>query len=246
MKRHSIEHILLWTILVLGVWIFGMLIGALIVSTTIKPVVEVRTKTETVPVIRTEVITQPVEVIVEVPVTHIPDDYADLMATAKQYHEAQWARDEYATYIREQFPVAEQVWSFLVDEMGLNTYVAAGIMGNIMNECAGNTLALQPLIYGRNHAYYGICQWTIAYHPTMDGATLEEQLNYLRSTMCTIFDQYGYLYKKGFTYADFCALTDCGAAADAFRVVYERPSSVSASTRRYNAYYAYSLFVYSE
>ena len=44
----------------------------------------------------------------------------------------------------EEYPVATYVWQFL-DDAGYNDYVIAGIIGNMMVECGGHTLALQPI-----------------------------------------------------------------------------------------------------
>lgn len=180
-----------------------------------------------------------------------PEDYEALREKADLLDAIYEDRVDYERYLYEKFPEAFTVWSYLTGEMGLNNYVAAGIIGNMMNECGGNSLKLQPLITsshsmtykGVSYHFYGICQWFIGYNPQMAGASLEKQLEYLNSNIESIFDNYGYLYKKGFKYADFCALTDCKEAATAFMVVYERPGPSTKTTRQNNACYAYSVFV---
>lgn len=61
--------------------------------------------------------------------------------------------------------VAEQIWNFFINDMGYSEPVAAGIMGNIMRECGGDTLSgLDPSAqnsYGNGH--YGIIQWDMVY-----------------------------------------------------------------------------------
>ena len=180
-----------------------------------------------------------------------PDDYEALREKADLLDAIYEDRVDHERYLYEKFPEAFTVWSYLTGEMGLNNYVAAGIMGNIMNECGGNSLKLQPLITsshsmtykGVSYHFYGICQWYVGYNPQMAGASLEKQLEYINSNIESIFDTYGYLYKKGFKYADFCALTDCKEAATAFMVVYERPGPSTKTIRQNNACYAYSVFV---
>ena len=172
-----------------------------------------------------------------------PDDYDALQEKANLWDEVYEDRVSYDMYLNEKFPEAFIVWNYLTGEMGLNNYVAAGIMGNLMNECGGNGLHLQPTIYGYKSQYYGICQWALIYTPEINGKPLEAQLNYLASNIEYIFDTYGYLYKKGFKYADFCALTSCKEAAVAFMEIYERPGPTTKLTRQNNACYAYSVFV---
>ena len=192
-----------------------------------------------VPVVETQIVTEIVDRVIPVE----PEDYIPLLAIAREYEELVWMHESYMADISEKYPVATVVWAFLTDGLGLNNYVAAGIMGNLMNECGGNTLTLYPTVYGLNREYYGICQWALVYNPQIKDGSLEDQLAVRGSTIETAFNKYGSLYKKGFTYADFCALEDCHAASNAFCMVYERPGSASLTTRRNNAAYAYSVFV---
>lgn len=141
------------------------------------------------------------------------------------------------------YPTATYVWQYLVNDLGYSDYVAAGIIGNMMNECGGNTLTLRWDEHGGNNGYYGLCMWSLKYHANLDNTNIDQQLAYLADSIRPMFNQYGYLYKKGFTYEDFCNLTDSQAAALAFMKVYERPGPASTNTRQVNALKAYQFFV---
>lgn len=139
----------------------------------------------------------------------------------------------------EKYKVAKQVWEYL-DKEGYNDYVKAGIIGNMMTECGGQTLKLD--YKAKNSSHYGLCQWSKKYCKTMYGASLNEQLKYLNKTMKTEFKSYGKRYKKGFTYNQFLSLQDEKAAARAFALCYERPGSKKTTKREKNAEKAYKYF----
>jgi hypothetical protein len=136
-----------------------------------------------------------------------------------------------------QYPVATKIWNFLKNDLGYSDAVAAGVMGNLMAEVGGQTLNIQPGLYGHgtNKGYYGICQWSKKYYPAVQGQDLDFQLYFLQQTVEGQFKTYGRLYQSGFTYADFCALEDEQAAALAFAKVYERCGSGSYNVRQRNA-----------
>ena len=140
-----------------------------------------------------------------------------------------------------QYPAATTTWLYL-KELGYNDYVCAGILGNMMTECGGNTLNLQPHIIGGNW-FYGICQWSKSYYPQIWGADLDEQLELLGNTMEEEFNSFGKLYKRYFNYTKFIALTDMREAALAFAQVYERCGSNTYSIRQDNAEKAYNYYV---
>lgn len=159
--------------------------------------------------------------------------YAGLMKTAK------WS-------VREQeYPVATQIWLYLTDTMGFNDKVAAGIMGNLMAEVGGQTLNIQPGLYGHgsNKGYYGICQWSAKYYPAVQGKDLNYQLEFLASTIESQFSSYGRLYQSGFTYEDFKQMDNEQDAALAFATIYERCNSKHYNVRMSNAVKAYDYFV---
>lgn len=137
---------------------------------------------------------------------------------------------------------ATTIWNYLRG-LGYNKYVCAGILGNIMTEVGGQTLDIKPGLYGEGNNYYGICQWSIKYYPSISGAGLNTQLNFLAETIKYEFNTYGHLYSSGFDYNDFLNLNSASEAALAFAKVYERCGSGSYSKRQNNANTAYNYFV---
>lgn len=143
-----------------------------------------------------------------------------------------------------EYPVATQVWRYMKEELGWNDYVCAGVMGNMMAEVGGQTLNLQPYLYGHSSAnYYGLCQWSSRYYPSIQGADVDAQLDFLASTVKKELDTYGYLFRSGLDYEAFCNLTDAEDAAMAFAKAYERCGSGSYGVRQTNALKAYNYFV---
>ena len=145
--------------------------------------------------------------------------------------EARWSEKE------AEYPEATQIWTYLKN-LGYNDYVCAGILGNIMAEAGGNTLNIQPLVQG---GFYGICQWNQAYSEVW-GASLEEQLDFLRDTIEYELDTFGYAYGKDFDYGAFLQLTDEKDAALAFSKCYERNAPSSYNIRQVNATKALEYF----
>lgn len=142
------------------------------------------------------------------------------------------------------YPVATQVWRYMKEELGWNDYVCAGVMGNMMAEVGGQTLNLNPYLYGHSGAnYYGLCQWSSRYYPSIQGADVDAQLDFLASTVKKELDTYGYLFRNGLNYEAFCNLTDAEDAAMAFAKAYERCGSGSYGVRQTNALKAYNYFV---
>lgn len=113
-----------------------------------------------------------------------------------------------------EYPYASQVWEFLKNDMELNDYVAAGILGNMMAECGGQTLALQPFIYTRG--YYGLCMWYVSYTPQVSGQDVAGQLNVLKDTCKKNIEYFGGDYDY------FCSLANEVDAAWYFTKYYER------------------------
>lgn len=143
-----------------------------------------------------------------------------------------------------EYPVATQVWRYMKEELGWNNYVCAGVMGNMMAEVGGQTLNLQPYLYGHSGAnYYGLCQWSSRYYPSIQGADVNAQLDFLASTVKKELDTYGYLFRSGLDYEAFCNLTNAEDAAMAFAKAYERCGSGSYGVRQRNAIKAYNYFV---
>lgn len=121
---------------------------------------------------------------------------------------------------KDEYEYANTIWNYLRNEMGLNKWCAAGIMGNIMTECGGQTLNIQPYITN-SAGHYGICQWSLKYFPEIRNADLDTQLEFLKSTIKWILNDYGDRYYSGFNYEKFIAITNEREAAKAFAHGYE-------------------------
>lgn len=143
------------------------------------------------------------------------------------YNDAQYA----------EYPVACQVWQRL-REHGFNEHVSAGILGNMMTECGGHTLALDHDIYSSSGNYYGLCQWSLRYTPQVNGLDVDGQMDVLFSNIET-----NIRYFKG-DYQYFCNLTDARQAAIYFQEYYER--GAGRESRSNNAIIAFNYFVTSE
>ena len=167
------------------------------------------------------------------------DKWMDADSLQDMYEEA-YAQ---VLYIWEQkqanYPVATYVWEYLKG-LGYNDYVCAGILGNMMAECGGQTFNLNPNLYSTD-GYYGICQWSPGHYDIMD-ASLEEQCDYLAGNIEYEFNTFGDKYKKDFDYEDFLQLTDAEEAALAFAKSYERCNSKYYKVRLENALKAYEYF----
>ena len=122
--------------------------------------------------------------------------------------------------VEDEYFYAREIWEYLRYEMGLNKYCAAGIMGNIMTECGGQTLNIQPYITNSS-GHYGICQWNLRYFPEVRGKSLHGQLEFLNSTIRWIMNDFGDRYYNGFNYNKFIEITDERVAAKAFAYAYE-------------------------
>ena len=134
--------------------------------------------------------------------------------------------------VEDEYFYAREIWEYLRYEMGLNKYCAAGIMGNIMTECGGQTLNIQPYITNSS-GHYGICQWNLRYFPEVRGKSLHGQLEFLNSTIRWIMNDFGDRYYDGFNYNKFIEITDERVAAEAFAYAYEG-SPKPCSQRRLN------------
>lgn len=132
-----------------------------------------------------------------------------------------------------QYPTAATIWQYLRN-CGYSNAVCAGILGNIMAEVGGQTLYIQPYLYGGNSGYYGICQWSLQYFPGVQGASLMGQLNFLQSTIYSSF---------GSRYYSFVNSATPEAAALSFAKNYERCASYTYYQRQVNARRAYNYFI---
>lgn len=178
------------------------------------------------------------------------DETHMIIATAKlNYEDIKNEQEEYKTIYDDLmahwhekeslYPDAAYIWRYFQDK-GYNDEVIAGIMGNMMVEVGGLTLKLQPTL--TTESYYGLCQWSRGYSKVW-GASLEEQCNFLESTIKYELDTYGYMYEKGYNYESFILTSNIKEAALAFAKAYERCSSASYKQRQKCAIDAYNYFV---
>lgn len=116
--------------------------------------------------------------------------------------------------------VSEQIWNFLVKDMGYSEVVAAGILGNAMQESGGNTLNIDPTV-SNSAGYYGVFQWSPDTAGVV-GKDLAGQLQYFKDEWISTFDSYAKNYKAGFSYEEFKKMTDVEQATIAFATIMER------------------------
>ena len=144
-----------------------------------------------------------------------------------------------------EYPTATKVWKYMRQELGWSEAVCAGVMGNIMAECGGQTLNIDPNLYdAATGQYYGICQWSAQYNGEVHGTSLDFQLKYLKGTVESEFSTFGYLYGgSGFGYESFKQIERPEDVALAFAMCYERCSAKTYYIREENALKAYKYFI---
>ena len=129
---------------------------------------------------------------------------------------------------------AREVWNYLRD-LGLNEYVCAGILGNIMAEVGGQTLDISRWpIYSKN-GYYGICQWAGNRKTRLlndFGTTLDDQIRFLSVELFEVIPKENSFY----------SMQDEKEAALYFAKYYERCGSGSYNVRQTNATKALQYF----
>lgn len=95
---------------------------------------------------------------------------------------------------------AKIIFDFLVDEIGLNSAAASGVLANIEAESNFN-----PNLTGDSGTSYGICQWHAGRFDSLKSycakngynyKTLEGQLNYLKYEITTNKSNTGYIIDK--------------------------------------------------
>ena len=132
-----------------------------------------------------------------------------------------------------QYPQATAIYEKL-RARGVPEVATCAIMANIMREVGGDTLNISPLIYGGAGGYYGMCQWSLYYNPSVAGASVDGQIDYLMSTI------EGNMRMFGGSYEYFKSMSDVGAAARYFNDYYER--GAHGDQRVANGYRAYEYF----
>ena len=143
------------------------------------------------------------------------------------------SQDSYVSDAKRQaYPVAARVWT-LLREAGLSEACTAGIIGNMMSECGGQTLSLSPGTY--SGGYYGLCMWSLYYFPEAEGLGVDDQVALLLRTLESNISA------GGGSCAAFLASADARTAARYFSDYYERPA-VWNSVRADNAEIALAYF----
>ncbi len=119
---------------------------------------------------------------------------------------------------------ADVVWG-IMKGYGWSDVIAAGILGNMMAECGGQTLNLNWKSYDKG--FYGLCQWSAKYYPAVQGKDVFGQMDFLLSTLnMNIFAN--------------CSTPE--QAALVFAQKYERCASFSYARRQVNARNAFAHF----
>lgn len=130
---------------------------------------------------------------------------------------------------------AVTVWNYL-KAIGLNDYVASGIIGNIMAEVGGHTLNFSRYSTVDTANYFGMCQWAGGRKARLlrdFGTSIEDQCRFLGVE----------LYEEIPKGSSFYTLQDEKEAALYFAKYYERCSPDYYSVRQDNATKAYNYFV---
>lgn len=130
--------------------------------------------------------------------------------------------------------IATAVWNRL-KSWGLNDYVAAGIIGNMMTEVAGTSLDLSRWKLYSYKSTYGLCQWLGPRKErllTEFGSTVTDQLDFLYVEMYEVI-------KMGDKFYD---MQDEKEAALYFAKVFERCGKGSYNQRQSNATKALEYF----
>ena len=129
---------------------------------------------------------------------------------------------------------ARYVWNYL-KSLGLNDYVCAGIIGNIMAEIGGQTLDFSKWQKYNTSTYYGICQWAGSRRARLlndYGKSLEAQCKFLGVELFEVIPQSNTFY----------TMQDEKEAALYFAKYYERCSSKYYTIRQTNATKALAYF----
>lgn len=129
---------------------------------------------------------------------------------------------------------ATEVWNGL-KALGLNDYVCAGIMGNIMAEVGGQTLDISRWPQYSQKTYYGICQWAGGRKQRLlndFGTTLNDQIRFLSVELFEVIPKGNSFYN----------MQDEKEAALYFAKYYERCGSGSYGVRQTNATKALQYF----
>ena len=126
-----------------------------------------------------------------------------------------------------EYPEAQLIWNTMIS-WGWTPETCAGIIGNMMRECGGDTLNLKP--YANNGSHYGLCQWSRKWHSGAWGKDINGQLEYLKVSL---------------NLSIFSNCTTPEEAAQIFHDRYERSGDTlkQKKQRQDNARAAYNYFI---
>ena len=142
-----------------------------------------------------------------------------------------------------QYPAATIAWIYMTEELGWSEVVAAGIIGNMMSECGGQTLELDWDSNGSSG--YGLIQWIGERRVSIkekygETPTVVEQIEFVKDELYgtngvtqQVTDQQRDLILNAKS-PEQCAVE--------FARWFERPLSTDYSVRKSNAVKAYAYF----
>ena len=142
-----------------------------------------------------------------------------------------------------QYPTATIAWVYMTEELGWSDVIAAGIIGNMMTECGGQTLTLDWDSNGKNG--YGLIQWVGERRISIkekygETPTVIEQINFIKDEL---YGTNG--VKQQVTDEQRELILNASSpekCATEFAVWFERPSLKNYGIRRSNAAKAYEYF----
>lgn len=141
-------------------------------------------------------------------------------------------------------PAATEIWLIMKD-FGWSDAACAGILGNIMRECGGNTLEnIDYMNFNDNKTHFGLCQWSKIHYPEIQPTknwmpSIKEQMEFLRYTII-YYNGNGHNY--GFDIDYLISATDPVEVAKIFCDGYEKPGG-SSKPREQLAIVAYNYFI---
>lgn len=126
-----------------------------------------------------------------------------------------------------------QIWQ-IMKSYGWNDYMCAGILGNILAECAGDNMNyINEFAFNKTSDRFGLCQWSPERRKEIItiNSTIEEQMEFLRWEL--MIDYWS-------TFEKLMACTDEQEAAEIFWSKYEKSKNIG--RRRQNATDVYLAF----
>lgn len=170
--------------------------------------------------------------------TEVDELKAEIEALKKENQELSKELANRTTYPDKEYRQSTYVWNHL-KSLGLNDYVCAGILGNIMAEVGGQTLDISKYsaveVDGDSRSYFGICQWAGGRKDRLlkdFGNTLDAQCRFLGVELFEVIPKDNSFY----------SMQDEKEAALYFAKHYERCGSGSYNVRQRNATKALEYF----